>query len=84
MLSDIIFINRNGLRWCDASKEYGPHKALYSRWKRWSGKGIFASMTVGLAANQGEKKTAMIDTTARIQKANPLLQFFKVVFIFAF
>lgn len=34
MLSRIIFINRNGLRWRDAPKEYGPHKALYNRWKR--------------------------------------------------
>ena len=34
VLSGIIFINRNGLRWRDAPKEYGPHKTLYSRWKR--------------------------------------------------
>lgn len=26
VLSGIIFINRNGLRWRDAPKEYGPHK----------------------------------------------------------
>ena len=36
VLSGIIFINRNGLRWCDAPKEYGPAKTLYNRWKRWS------------------------------------------------
>jgi transposase len=34
VLSGIIFINRNGLRWCDAPKEYGPSKTLYNRWKR--------------------------------------------------
>lgn len=28
VLSGIIFINRNGLRWRDAPKEYGPHKTL--------------------------------------------------------
>ncbi|ETD86563.1 transposase IS5 [Rhodobacter capsulatus B6] len=28
VLSGIIFINRNGLRWCDALKEYGPAKTL--------------------------------------------------------
>jgi len=39
VLSGIIFINRNGLRWRDAPKEYGPHKTLYNRWKRWSDKG---------------------------------------------
>ncbi len=32
VLSGIIFINRNGLRWCDAPREYGPHKTLYNRW----------------------------------------------------
>ena len=51
-MSGIIFINRNGLRWRDAPKEYGPHKTLYNRWKRWSDKGIFARMMAGLAAEQ--------------------------------
>ena len=26
VLSGIIFVNRNGLRWCDAPREYGPAK----------------------------------------------------------
>jgi transposase len=34
VLSGIIFINRNGLRWCDAPREYGSPKTLYNRWKR--------------------------------------------------
>ncbi len=63
VLSGIIFINRNGLRWCDAPKEYGPHKTLCNRWKRWSDKGIFARMMTGLAADHGEDKTVMIDAT---------------------
>ena len=33
VLSGIIFINRNGLRWCDAPAEYGPPKTLYNRWR---------------------------------------------------
>ena len=36
VLSGIIFMNRNGLLWRDAPREYGPHKTLYNRWKRWS------------------------------------------------
>ena len=63
VMSGIIFINRNGLRWRDAPAEYGPHKTLYSRWKRWSEKGIFARMMVGLAAGHREEKTVMIDAT---------------------
>lgn len=63
VLSRIIFINRNGLRWQDAPKEYGLYKTLYNRWKRWSDKGIFAKMMAGLAAEHGEQKTVMIDAT---------------------
>jgi len=33
VLSGIIFINSNGLRWCDAPSKYGPRKTLYNRWK---------------------------------------------------
>ena len=28
VLSGIIFVNRNGLRWRDAPKDHGPHKRL--------------------------------------------------------
>jgi len=63
VLSGIIFVNRNGLRWRDAPKEYGPHKTLYNRWKRWSEKGIFARMLLELADQGGETDTLMIDAT---------------------
>jgi transposase len=63
VLSGIIFINRNGLRWRDAPAVYGPHKTLYSRWKRWSEKGIFARMLLELADQGGETDTLMIDAT---------------------
>jgi transposase len=63
VLSGIIFINRNGLRWCDAPREYGPHKTLYNRWKRWSDMGVFARIMSGLAAESAEQTTIMIDAT---------------------
>ena len=63
VLSGIIFITRNGLRWCDAPKEYGPPKTLYNRWKRWYDKGVFARMMVGLASQAAVPKTVMIDAT---------------------
>lgn len=63
VVSGIIFINRNGWRLRYEPNEYGPHKTLYNRWKRWSDKGIFAQMKVGLAAEHGETKTVMIDAT---------------------
>ena len=59
----MIFINRNGLRWRDAPREYGPAKTLYNRWKRWGDMGVFARMMEGLAAASPEPKTIMIDAT---------------------
>ncbi len=47
LLSGIIFVNRNGLRWRDgenpnaigpsehSNADHGPHKPLHNRWKRW-------------------------------------------------
>lgn len=47
VLSSIVFINRNGLRWCDAPREYGPPKTLYNGWKRWGNMGVFARVRLG-------------------------------------
>ncbi len=75
VISGIIFINRNGLRWRDAPSEYGPHKTLYNRWKRWRRvaerhwseysheQGIFARMFVALANRGDEADTLMIAAT---------------------
>ena len=63
VLSGIVFVNRNGLRWCDAPKDYGPHKTLYNRWKRWGERGVFLRMMEGLAAAEAVPKTVMIDAT---------------------
>ena len=62
MLSGIIFVNRNGLRWRDAPKDYGPHKTLYNRWKRWGQMGVFTRME-GLSSAGADRKTVMIDAT---------------------
>ncbi|WP_288759285.1 IS5 family transposase [uncultured Brevundimonas sp.] len=63
VLSGIIFVNRNGLRWRDAPVAYGPHKTLYNRWKRWSDAGVFVRMMEGLSSVQTERRTIMIDAT---------------------
>ena len=63
VLSGIIFINRNGLRWRDAPAEYGPAKTLYNRWKRWGDMGVFARVMRGLSEQGADPSTLMIDAT---------------------
>ena len=64
VLSGIIFIIRNGLRWRDAPQEYGPHKTLYNRFVRWSRKGLFEKIFEELARPASpEADVLMIDAT---------------------
>ena len=41
VLSGIIFVIRNGLRWRYAPDAYGPPKTSYNRFIRWSRLGVF-------------------------------------------
>ena len=68
VLSGIVLVNRNGLRWRGAPSAYGPHKTLNDRWRRWGGMGVFVRVMVGLAAAVAEPKTVMIDLTRRAAK----------------
>ena len=63
VLSGIIFINRNGLRWRDAPAEYGPYKTLYNRWVRWSRLGVFARILTELAAAGRDPSMIINDAT---------------------
>ena len=63
VISGIIFVIRNGLRWCDAPRDYGPHKTIYNRFIRWSRMGVFNQIFAGLAAKGGKPDQLMIDAT---------------------
>jgi putative transposase len=63
IISGIIFVIRNGLRWRDAPKEYGPHKTIYNRFIRWSRLGVFNKIFATLAARGGKPDRLMIDAT---------------------
>ncbi|MGH1415311.1 MAG: IS5 family transposase [Pelagimonas sp.] len=71
VLSGIVIINRNGLRSRDAPAEYGSHKTLYSRWKRWSETGIFARMLLELANQDSNLDTLMIAQPTSRRTARP-------------
>lgn len=49
VVSGIIYVIKHGLQWKDAPDEYGPHKALYNRFVRWSRLGVFNKIFIELA-----------------------------------
>ena len=63
VLSGILHVLRNGLRWQDAPAAYGPHKTLYNRFARWSRLGVFARIFGDLAKPGVDGATIMIDST---------------------
>lgn len=63
VVSGIIYVLKHGLQWKDAPKEYGPHKTLYNRFRRWTELGVFDRIFSNLAANDGPPDTMMIDAT---------------------
>ena len=63
VISGIIFVIRNGLRWRDAPKDYGPHKTIYNRFIRWSRLGVFNKIIAALAAQGPKPQRLMIDAT---------------------
>lgn len=63
VISGIVFVIKNGLRWRDAPKDYGPHKTIYNRFVRWSRLGVFDKIFAELAAKGPKPERLMIDAT---------------------
>ena len=79
IISGIIFVIRNGLRWRDAPAEYGPSKTIYNRFIRWSRMGVFNRIFAALSAEGGKPDQLMIDAThlKAHRTAASLLKFIK-------
>ena len=63
VISGIVHVIRNGLRWRDAPPVHGPHKTLYNRFVRWSRLGVFSRIFAALTEEAGPPDRLMIDAT---------------------
>lgn len=63
MLSGILFVIRNDVRWRDAPAAYEPHKTIYNRFIRWSRLGVLNRIFAELAAGSDASDQLMIDAT---------------------
>jgi transposase len=61
VVSGIIYVIHNGLRWKDAPAAYGPAKTLYNRFVRWSRLGVFNRIFVILAEEGPGPERVVID-----------------------
>jgi transposase len=63
VISGIIYVIKYGLRWKDASCEYGPHKTLYNRFVRRSRMSVFNLIFTELSKSSAPDDLLMIDAT---------------------
>ena len=63
VISGVVFVIRNGLRWRDAAREYCPHKTVYNRFVRWSRLGVFNKIFAELTRKAAKPRQLMIDAT---------------------
>ena len=63
VLSGIIHVQRNGLRWCDVLAVYGSHKTLCNRHVRWTRNGVFARIFAAFAEDAEPPQRIIIDST---------------------
>ena len=61
VISGIIFVLKNGLLGAMHPCEYGPHKTLYNRFRRWTEMSVFDKIFSYLTADNGLPDTLMID-----------------------
>ena len=63
MLNAIIWIMRTGSPWRDLPEYYGPWKSVYTRFSRWSEKGIWEQILNKVSISPDDEYH-MIDSTA--------------------
>ena len=63
ILSGIMHVLKVGCRWVDCPPEYGPHKTIYNRFNRWSGRGIWQSIFETVAGSPEPPDQAALDST---------------------
>lgn len=63
VLSEILYVIRNGLQWKDVPKTYGTRKTWYNRFIRRSRLCVFDRILVALTEQADRSKRMMIDAT---------------------
>jgi len=63
VISGIVHVLKSGCSWIDCPPEYGPHTTIYSRFTRWTKRGIWENLFRKLAGSGRSAGTQMIDST---------------------
>lgn len=63
VISGIIFVIRHGLAWRQLPEFFGNWSSVYSKFRRWSKRGVIKNVFLALAGMLPKRCTAMLDST---------------------
>lgn len=70
LISGILHVLKAGCRWCDCPADYGPSTMVYSRFNRWSHRGVWLKLLDALVdAGAVTRSTAIDSTYVKAQRA---------------
>lgn len=69
VLSGIVHMLKNGGRWQDCPRCYGPPTTIYNRYHRWSQRGIWTQMLAALVQATPGGLQLIDSTTAKAQRS---------------
>ncbi len=58
-----MHVLKTGCRWVDCPPEYGPHRTIYNRFNRRSGRGIWQSIYEAVAGSPEAPEQVALDST---------------------
>jgi transposase len=73
IIEAICYVLRTGVPWRDLTKQFGPWKSVYTRWRRWCREGLWAHLFKTIAG-RGFGQIRSMDTTCikvHMHGANP-------------
>jgi transposase len=62
MFEAMVFILRTGVPWRDLPARYGPWNSVYTRWRRWSQRGLWPQL-LAVLAEQAQGKLRFLDAS---------------------
>ena len=64
MLNGMLYMLNTGAPWRDLPERYGPWQSVYTRFRRWSARGVFEEILNALIADDiVDETTLMLDST---------------------
>ena len=69
IISGIIHVLRSGCRWQDCPATYGPRTTVYSRFNRWSRRGLWQDILAALTETMANDTRAIDSTSIKVQRA---------------